>query len=266
MSKISPIRAIGPTIPLRYMQDQQLPDDKDFSLHFYVPNVSACMNWVNARQDKSVVYVSFGSLAELDVAQMEEVAWGLKQSDKYFLWVVRPSEEPKLPKDFVQETFKKGLVVKWCSQLDVLAHKAIACFVTHCGWNSTLEALSSGVPMVAMPRWSDQSVNAKYVVDVWKMGVKAAQNDETGIVTRDVVEYCIREVMDGKRGEELKRNAKKWREIARKAVKEGGSSDRCINEFVDNLVQHKQQTYEISVSSCTRHEKTNVVSSVNCSV
>lgn len=242
MSKLLPIKAIGPTIPMKYLQDEKsLQDDTDSvnTLHPYKPNVGACMNWLNERQDESVVYVAFGSLAELNDEQMEELAWGLKQSDKYFLWVVRPSEEPKLPKDFVKETFEKGLVVQWCSQLDVLAHKAMACFVTHCGWNSTLEAISLGVPMVAVPRWSDQTTNAKYVADVWKMGVKA-KTDEKGMVTRDVVDCCIREVMDGKNGMELKRNAKKWMEMAREAVKEGGSSDKWINEFVADIIQHSK--------------------------
>jgi pathogen-inducible salicylic acid glucosyltransferase len=95
----------------------------------------------------------------------------------------------------VEETSEKGLVVRWCPQLEVLAHDAVGCFVTHCGWNSTLEAFSLGVPMVRVPYWSDQSTNAKYIMDVWKMGLKAP-TDEKGIVRRDAAKHCIREIME----------------------------------------------------------------------
>ncbi|KAJ6973570.1 udp-glycosyltransferase 74e1 [Populus alba x Populus x berolinensis] len=132
------------------------------------------MNWLNDRPKGSVVPVSFGSLVDLKAEQMEELAWGLKTSDCYFLRVVRASEESKLSKDFAEESSAKGLVVRWCSQLEVLAHEAVGCFVTLCGWNSSLEALSLGVLMVAMPQRTDQSTNAKYITDVWNMGVKAA--------------------------------------------------------------------------------------------
>jgi len=159
----------------------------------------------------------------------------LRMSNRCFLWIVRASEEVKLPKSFVEETSEKGLVVRWCSQLEVLAHEAVGCFVTHCGWNSTLEALSFGVPMVAVPQWSDQSTNAKYIMDVWKIGLKALV-DEKGLVKRDALEHCVREIMEGERGKEIKKNACKWRKLAKEAVDEGGSSDKNIEDFVAKLV------------------------------
>lgn len=225
---------------MKYFQDQKIiiQDEADNTLHMFNPN-AACMDWLNERDNESVVYVAFGSVAQLNVEQMHELAWGLKQSDKYFLWVVRQSEESKLPKGFVEETLGKGLVVQWCSQLDVLAHEAIGCFVTHCGWNSSLEAISLGVPMVAVPRWSDQPTNAKYVADVWKMGVKAMANEKE-MITRDVVDACIRDVINGENGKDLRINAKKWMLMAREAVKEGGSSDKWINQFVANIFQHSK--------------------------
>ncbi|GLT66594.1 hypothetical protein SLA2020_389510 [Shorea laevis] len=87
---------------------------------------------------------------------------------------------------------------------EVLAHEAVGCFVTHCGWNSTLEALSFGVPMVAVPQWTDQSTNAKYIMDVWKMGLKAPV-DEKGLVSREAAKHCIREIMEGERGKRLRK-------------------------------------------------------------
>ncbi|XP_027164527.1 UDP-glycosyltransferase 74G1-like [Coffea eugenioides] len=235
MAKILPVKTIGPTIPSMYLE-KRLEDDKQYCLNLFKPMTNACMSWLNERSISSVVYVSFGSLAELEVKQMEELAWGLRASSYYFLWVVRESESKKLPKDFVKETFGKGLIISWCPQLDVLAHKSIGCFITHCGWNSTLEALSLGVPMIAMPQWTDQSTNAKFVMDVWKMGIKAGP-DEAGIVRRDAISQCIKLVMDGKKGQEISKHAKKWKDLARQAFDEGGSSDKNIKDFVSKLIQ-----------------------------
>ncbi|KAJ9173970.1 hypothetical protein P3X46_017052 [Hevea brasiliensis] len=128
-----------------------------------------------------------------------------------------------------------GLVVTWSPQLEVLAHKSVGCFLTHCGWNSILEALSLGVPMVAMPQWSDQPTNAKFVTDVWQVGVKV-KADEYGIVTKEEIERCVREVMEGEKGNEIRKNSEKWKKLACMAVDEGGKSDKNIEEFVTKLV------------------------------
>lgn len=237
MVKQSPTKMItvGPTIPSFYL-DKRLEDNSDYGLHFFKPNSDTYMKWLDSKEVMSVVYVSFGSLAALGEEQMEEIAWGLRNSNYHFLWVVRASEENKLPKNFVEETSERGLVVRWCRQLEVLEHKAIGCFITHCGWNSTLEALSLGVPMVAMQQWIDQTTNAKFIEDVWGVGVRVKM-DEKGMVRREKVEECIKEVMEeGERREEIKKNAVKWKELAKEAVDEGGSSDKNINEFVSKII------------------------------
>ncbi|KAM7502406.1 hypothetical protein LguiB_001310 [Lonicera macranthoides] len=233
MRKQWQLSTIGPTIPSFYL-DKRLQDDKDYGLNVYKPSTSTCMKWLNERQKGSVVYVSFGSLAELGGEQTEELACGLREADHYFLWVVRASEQAKLPKYFAEETLEKGLVVPWCPQVEVLAHEAIGCFVTHCGWNSTLEALSLGVPMVAMPQWTDQTTNSKYICDVWKVGVRP-RPDEKGMVRREAIQRCIREVMEGEIAKDISKNASKWRDVAREAADEGGCSDKNIDEFVANL-------------------------------
>jgi pathogen-inducible salicylic acid glucosyltransferase len=228
-----PVKTIGPAIPSMYL-DKRLEDDKEYGLNLFKPNVDACMKWLDTKEIGSVVYASFGSLASLGEEQMEELSLGLKNSNCYFLWVVRESEEKKLPDNFLEETAEKGLVVTWCPQLDVLAHKAIGCFMTHCGWNSTLEALSLGVPMVAMPQWTDQPTNAKFIVDVWKVGIRI-KLDEKGIATKEEIELRIREVMEGEKGKEMKKNSLRLKELAIEAVDEGGSSDKNIEEFVAKL-------------------------------
>lgn len=141
----------------------------------------------------------------------------------------------KLPKDFAAETAEKGLVVSWCQQLEVLTHDAIGCFVTHCGWNSTLEGVSLGVPMVAVPGWTDQTTNAKFITDVWKVGLKAPA-DGDGVVKREAMLQCIQEMMAGERGGEIRRNAAIWKAWARKAFEAGGSFDRVVDEFLAKMV------------------------------
>lgn len=169
---------------------------------------------------------------------MEEIAWGLKRSNFHFLWVVMDSEKGKIPEGFVEEVENKGLVVNWSPQVKVLANEAVGCFFTHCGWNSTIEALSLGVPMVTMPGWSDQQTNSKLVEDAWKVGVRA-KVDEHGIVKREEIAICIKEVMEGDRGREMKMNSKKWKELAIEAASEGGTSDTNINELVAMLKSTK---------------------------
>ncbi|PON75153.1 UDP-glucuronosyl/UDP-glucosyltransferase [Parasponia andersonii] len=234
MEKLWPVRTIGPTVPSIYL-DERLENDKDYNINLWKPKDDTCISWLNDKSFGTVVYVSFGSLSALEAEQMGELAWGLKRSNQYFLWVVRESEETKLPLElFKDKTFEKGLIVNWCPQLAVLAHKSVECFVTHCGFNSTLEALSLGVPLVAMPQWTDQTTNAKYVEDVWGVGIRA-RPDENGIVRREVVENCIKELMEGEKGKKIKKNVIKWRDLARQAVSQGGSSDKNIDEFVAKL-------------------------------
>ncbi|KAG8372275.1 hypothetical protein BUALT_Bualt12G0049400 [Buddleja alternifolia] len=151
------------------------------------------------------------------------------------------SEEAMLPNNFSNETLEKGLIVSWSSQLEVLAHEAIGCFITHCGWNSTLEGLSLGVPMVAMPQWTDQSTNAKFVEEVWGVGIRAIVDDK-GLVTKEEIVRCIKHVMDSDDGKKIRVNGIKWKEMAREVVDEGRSSDRNIEEFVSILDKSFQKT------------------------
>lgn len=227
------ITPIGPTIPSTYM-DKRVKDNKDYGLSLFKPDTESCMDWLDSRETCSVVYVSFGSLFILKEKQIEEIACSLKRSNHYFLWVVREIEKEKIPSSFLDETSEKGLVVTWCPQLQVLAHKAVGCFMTHCGWNSTLEAMSLGVPMVAMPQWADQTTNAKFVTDVWRVGVRVKVGEE-GIVAKEEIDLRIREVMEGETAIEIRENCQKWEKLAKEAVDEGGNSEKNIEKFVAKL-------------------------------
>ncbi|WZY82334.1 hypothetical protein YC2023_028718 [Brassica napus] len=201
---------------------------------FDLKDAAFCTSWLNTRPQGSVVYVAFGSIAKLNNVQMEELASAV--SNFSFLWVVRDSEEEKLPSGFLETLDKdKSLVLKWSPQLEVLSNKAIGCFLTHCGWNSTLEALAIGVPMVAMPQWIDQPMDAKYIQDVWKAGVRVKIDNESRIAKREEIGFSIKEVMEGEKSKEMKENAKKWRDLAVKSLSEGGSTDINIDTFVSKV-------------------------------
>lgn len=225
-----PLQMVGPLVPSAYL-DQRIEGDSAYGASLWKTS-DQYTKWLDERPEKSVIYISFGSMADIGSKQVEEIVRGLKASNRPFLWAARDMED-KLQNGLADET---GLVVSWCNQLEVLAHRAVGCYVTHCGWNSTLEGLSLGVPMVGMPHWSDQPTNAKLMEDLWKVGVRV-KKDEEGIVSGEELMKCVEEVMAGEKSEEIKRNAAKWSDFAKKAVSSGGSSDRNIDDFVEKILQ-----------------------------
>lgn len=225
-------KTVGPTVPSAYL-DNRVPDDVSYGIHLHNPVTTESKAWLDGQPARSVLYVAFGSMASLRSEEMAEIAEGLYGSNKPFLWVVRAKETSKLPRNFTSKVRERGFVVPWCQQLEVLAHPSIGCFVTHCGWNSTMEAeaLSAGVPVVAMPRWSDQTMNSKYVQDVWRVGVRI-RPDADAVIRREEVQRCVHEVMEGKRSEEFRKRAIALSHKAKTAMSEGGSSDINISCFV----------------------------------
>lgn len=167
---------------------------------------------------------------------MLSIAKALKNTNKYFLWVMKDKEgdEVHLPEKFIEETKEKGLIVTWCPQTRVLVHPSIACFLTHCGWNSTLEAITAGVPMIGYPQWTDQPTNAKLVSDVFRTGIRL-KPDSDGFVESEEVERAIEEIV-GEKFEEFKKNVLKLKSAAREALVDGGSSDWNIQTFVDEIL------------------------------
>ena len=136
-----------------------------------------CLDWLDKLSRKSVIYVSFGSVTVLSQTQFQQLALALEATERPFLWVVRSDlleagSEVAFPPGFlerIQLQRQQGCLVSWCPQLRVLSHPSIACFVTHCGWNSALESISMGVPMLCWPHFADQFLNQSYIVHVWKI-------------------------------------------------------------------------------------------------
>ncbi|KAL6638997.1 hypothetical protein ACP70R_022727 [Stipagrostis hirtigluma subsp. patula] len=170
-----------------------------------------CTAWLDARPPRSVLYVSIGSVACVDRGVFEETAWGLAGSGVPFLWVVRPGsvrgvgedEAPPLPDGVEDEVRSRGKIVTWAPQREVLAHAAIGAFWTHCGWNSTLESLGEGVPMLAQPCFADQMVNARYVTHQWGVGLEVGE-----VIERAGVARAVRKLMVGEGGAQLRERAR----------------------------------------------------------
>jgi UDP:flavonoid glycosyltransferase YjiC (YdhE family) len=238
-----PIKSIGPLFrPLKDTDSVTASNSNAVRVDFYAADQN-CMEWLDTKPPGTVVYISFGSVVHLRQEQVDEFAYGLLGSEVSFLWVLRPppkestAEPHVLPQRFLEEVGDKGRIVHWSPQEKVLEHPSIACFMTHCGWNSTMEALANGVPLVAFPQWGDQVTNAKFLVDVFKVGIRMCRGEAEGrIVLRDEIERCLRASTSGTEAAEMKKNAMKWKKAAEEAVVEGGSSYWNMLNFVDEVV------------------------------
>ncbi|PAN44942.1 hypothetical protein PAHAL_9G082300 [Panicum hallii] len=201
----------------------------------FLPEDERCVKWLDARPDRSVVYVAFGSMAIFDPRQFEELAEGLELAGRPFLWVVRPDFTPGLSKawlaEFRQRVAGTGIIVSWCSQQQVLAHRAVACFVTHCGWNSTMEGVRNGVPFLCWPYFCDQFLDRSYVTSVWRTGLAVSPGAD-GIVTKEELRSKVEQVLgDG----DIKERARLLMDVSRRCIRGSGSSCENFNKFVTLL-------------------------------
>ncbi|ONI19056.1 hypothetical protein PRUPE_3G256200 [Prunus persica] len=197
------------------------------------PQDSTCLQWLDQQPLNSVIYVAFGSFTVFDQTQFQELALALELSQRPFLWVVRPDTTDKTcdpyPERYQERVASRGLVVGWASQQKVLAHPSIACFLSHCGWNSTIEGLSNGVPFLCWPYFADQFLNESYISDVWKVGLKFSKN-EKGIITQGEINNKLEQLLGD---ENFKARASKLKELAMTSVKEGGQSNKTFKNFIE---------------------------------
>ncbi|KAF0915038.1 hypothetical protein E2562_033166 [Oryza meyeriana var. granulata] len=202
----------------------------------FLPEDTRCLEWLDAQPDGSVVYVAFGSMAIFDPRQFQELAEGLELTGRPFLWVVRPDFTPGLSKPWLDGFRRRvaagrGMIVSWCSQQRVLAHAAVACFVSHCGWNSTLEGVRNGVPFLCWPYFCDQFLDRSYVTAVWRTGLTVSPSED-GVVTREEVRSKVEQVVGDA---EIRERARLLRDTARACISEGGSSNKNFKKFIDLL-------------------------------
>ncbi|XP_019179055.1 PREDICTED: crocetin glucosyltransferase, chloroplastic-like [Ipomoea nil] len=191
---------VGPLIPSAFL-DGKDPYDTAFDGDLFKKSKDGgyINDWLSSQLESSVVYISFRSLLNPSKTQKEDTAKGLLEIKSPFLWVIRDkpendkgdnNEEEKEKLSCMEELEKHGLIVPWRSQIEVLKHPSLGCFITHCGWNWTLESIYSGTPAVAFPHWTDQGTNAKLIQDAWKTGVRVTQGED-GVVGSDEIKRCI---------------------------------------------------------------------------
>ncbi|XP_016434304.1 UDP-glycosyltransferase 86A1 [Nicotiana tabacum] len=221
-----PFYAIGPVFPASFTKrtiSAGLLPESDYT------------DWLNSKQDGTVLYISFGSLANMSKQDILEIAQGILISKVSFIWVLRHNilgsgERNILPRRFEEETVGRGLVVPWCSQLAVLSHPAVGGFLTHCGWNSILESIWCKVPMVCVPILTDQFTNRKLVVNDWRIGVNLC----TGrLIRREEVAENIGRIMS--KSDDLRKNIERTKMVLHNALSDEGSSKKNLNQFIEEM-------------------------------
>jgi hypothetical protein len=210
-----------------------------------------CLKWLDEQPEHSVVFLCFGSLGNHSEMQLKEIAGGLERSGHRFVWVVRaplgdnpektfgdqadPDLHTVLPEGFLERTRGRGLVVKlWAPQVEVLRHKATGAFITHCGWNSVLEAIMAGVPMLCWPLYAEQKMNKVLMVEEIGIGVDLA-GWQHGLVKAEELEAKVRLVMESEEGERLRARVTVHKEAAEMVWKDGGSSHMAFGQFLSDV-------------------------------
>ncbi|XP_059643427.1 UDP-glycosyltransferase 83A1-like [Cornus florida] len=197
------------------------------------PEDSTCLKWLDKQPANSVIYVAFGSFTVFDQSQFQELALGLELTNRPFLWVVRPDLTDKTndayPEGFKDRVATRGRMVGWAPQQRVLNHPSIACFLSHCGWNSTMEGVSNGIPFLCWPYFADQFLNQTYICDVWMVGL-SFNRDQSGIITKEEIKEKVDQLLGNKK---FKTRSLELKEKAIDSVKEGGCSPKNLNNFFE---------------------------------
>ncbi|XP_057492261.1 anthocyanidin 3-O-glucosyltransferase 5-like [Actinidia eriantha] len=249
-----PVYAIGPlTKPVE-------PDSLNTEL----------LEWLEDQPGESVIFVSFGSGGTLSAEQITELAWGLELSQQRFIWVVRPpidghadaaffkssdgpddthQESNFLPDGFLARTHKVGMVgPMWAPQMRILTHPSVGGFLSHCGWNSTLESLTNGVPIVAWPLYAEQRMNAVVLTEELGVALRTEVLPTKKVVGRREVEKLVRSVMEEGKG--MRERAKEVRQSGKNALRKGGSSYNSLCELISdcqNLLNSKDPSNSTNI-------------------
>ncbi|KAK2641425.1 hypothetical protein Ddye_023188 [Dipteronia dyeriana] len=233
-----PLYTVGPLLDLQVHQANHDNSDKSQKI----------LKWLDDQPESSVVFLCFGMGGTFGPEQVKEIATGLEKSEYRFLWTLRVSDlhqstdsddgyDPDLfPGGFLERIGGRGMICRWAPQVKVLQHKAIGGFVSHCGWNSILESLCCGVPIVTWPLYAEQKFNAFMMAK--ELGLAAAiesgsGKDNGGLMAAEEIAKAVRNVMDGDQRDEIRKKTMEMAEISRKSLMEGGSSFVSIGKFID---------------------------------
>ncbi|KAJ0261611.1 hypothetical protein HA466_0046970 [Hirschfeldia incana] len=188
--------------------------------------------WMKKQSPASVAYISFGTVMTPPPGELVAIAEGLESSKVPFVWSLKEKNMVHLPKGFLERTKEQGIVVPWAPQVELLKYQSTGVYVTHCGWNSMLESVCGGVPMICRPCIGDNGLNGRAVEVVWETGMMIID----GVFTRDGFEKCLDKVLVQDDGKKMKSNAEKLRELAHQAVSAKGSSVENFKGLLDAVV------------------------------
>ncbi|XP_039117590.1 myricetin 3-O-rhamnosyltransferase UGT77B2-like [Dioscorea cayenensis subsp. rotundata] len=156
---------------------------------------------------------------------VKKIAEGLQASGTPFLWSLKEIAWGHLPADFLDYVASRGLIVPWAPQPQVLEHSAVGAFLTHGGWNSVLDGITAGVPMIIKPYLGDQFLDARMVTDVWNIGV----GFEGGVIKKDEMVNALNVILGSKRGKTMKEKINELKSMALQGIKPGGSSTKNLD-------------------------------------
>lgn len=221
---------------------------------------SELLDWLDKQPNESVLYIAFGSGGVLSAQQITEMAWGLELSAQRFIWVVHPPKDGNkgndiseyLPEGFVARTHDKGLVVTtWAPQSEILAHSSVGGFLSHCGWNSTLESILNGVPMIAWPLYAEQKMVATLLVEELKVAIRPKVLPTKAVAGREEIEMLVRKIMEHKEGDAMRATAKELKKSGETALSKGGSSFNMLAELAKQCkINTNASTSCLSACSC----------------
>ncbi|CAH1413194.1 unnamed protein product [Lactuca virosa] len=200
--------------------------------HFWQED-STCLKWLDQQPACSVIYIAFGSITILNQKQFKELALGLEHSCKSFLWVVRTGMVKEttttFPYGYVERVESRGKIVSWAPQQKVLAHPSVACFMTHCGWNSSLEGVINGLPFLCWPYFTDQILNETIICEIWKTGL-GFRKDEQGVISKEEIKIKVEQLF---RDESFKDKALEIKHKVTSSVNPGGLSHQNLCNFIE---------------------------------
>nr|XP_009774568.1 PREDICTED: zeatin O-glucosyltransferase-like [Nicotiana sylvestris] len=228
--------AIGPVLP-----DLTMVAGKDSR------NRHKSLEWLDKQAPKSVLYISFGSATTMTDEQIQELAMGLEKSKQKFLWVLRDADKgnvfdgetrkARIPKGYEERMEGIGMVVTdWAPQLEILGHTSIGGFMSHCGWNSCMESITMGVPILAWPMHSEQPWNASLIIDILEVGIPATEEaHQMELVNSLTIEKVVNRLMVSKKGKEMRSGAENLGREVWQSRNEGGISQLELNSFIAHI-------------------------------
>ncbi|KAL3818263.1 hypothetical protein ACJIZ3_004168 [Penstemon smallii] len=234
---IPPVYPVGPLVRTRLGDNNE--DDK-----------VECLKWLDEQPNGSVLFVSFGSGGTLSREQLKELGLGLEMSGQRFLWVVKSPSHDKVkyatyftfadddldPLEFIERTNAKGfLLAQWAPQIEILSHRAVGGFVTHCGWNSTLESIIHGVPLIAWPLFAEQKMNAVLLSEDLKVAFRVREN-ENGVVDSEQIAKLGTSLIEGEEGMELRNRIRNIQGAAIQALSQDGHSTKSLAKVVEKWI------------------------------